>query len=77
MDLTLTDLSVLICLLESELDRLHKILQDETASDDAVDDAGELAVQYANTAATLKAQYEALWQEGCNFPTYDELIARH
>jgi len=73
-NLTLLDLSVIIPLLEQELDKIH---QDIDAEDDNISsDAAELSVPYGETASKLERAYKLLWSEDTNYPIYEELIKR-
>ena len=73
-ELTLSDLCILVPLIESELDKVH---QNIDSTDYRIsNDASELSVLYGETASKLKAIYESLWKEGSNYPSYDELVNR-
>ncbi len=72
--LTLSDLCVVIPLLEKELDRIHHDI--EQGNQQESDDASELSVVYGATAAKFEQLYKSLWEEGSNYPSYDELINR-
>jgi len=74
--LTLSDLALIIPLVEAELDKCHAVINDPNASDKAADDAAEMSVLYGNTAGNLQALYETLRQPGSNFPTYEALTKR-
>ncbi|HVK98215.1 MAG TPA: hypothetical protein VM553_00310 [Dongiaceae bacterium] len=76
MSLTLSDLTLIIPLVDAELDKLHDILNDTNADEEAADNAAEMSVLYGNTAGNLQELYESLRQPGSNFPTYDELTKR-
>ena len=76
MSLTLSDLALIIPLVEAELDKLHAILNDNNADEKTADDAAELSVLYGNASGNLKELYESLRQPGSNFPTYEELAKR-
>ena len=76
MSLTLSDLTLIIPLIESELDKCHAVLNDPNASDKAADDAAEMSVLYGNTSGNLQGLYESLRQPGSNFPPYEELAKR-
>ena len=72
--LTLSDLCIVIPLLEREIDKIH---QDIDAEDDKIsNDAAELSVPYGETASKLERIYRSLWKEDSNYPTYEELTAR-
>lgn len=73
-DLTLADLCVLIPILEKELAEIHRDI--ESDDDDISNDAAELSVSYGNTASKLEELYKKLWNEGSNYPAYEELINR-
>lgn len=73
-NITLTDLSIIIPLLEEELDKIHSEI--ESQDEDVSDAAAELSVPYGNTSAKLQALYKSLWSEDCNYPSYEELISR-
>lgn len=72
--LTLSDLCVIIPLLEKELNQIHADI--ESDDDDVSDDAGEISVPYGNTASKLENIYKSMWSEGSNYPSYDELVRR-
>ncbi|WP_444928689.1 hypothetical protein ACJJIF_12515 [Microbulbifer sp. SSSA002] len=74
MNLTLSDLFILIPLLEQALDTLHKEIDSEDEKISVA--AAELSVIYANTAANLEDLYRSLYREGCNYPNYEMLISR-
>ncbi len=71
-NLTLSDLCVVIPLLEKELDRIHH--DSEQGNQQESDDKSELSIVYGATAAKLEQLYKSLWEEGSNYPSYDELI---
>lgn len=73
-NLTLSDLCIIIPLLERELDKIHSNI--ESDDDDVSNDAAELSVPYGNTSAKLKMIYESLWSEDCNYPPYAQLVKR-
>lgn len=74
-DFTLSDLCILIPLLEKELDQIH--LDIESENEATSNDAADLSVSYGQTSSKLEKAYRELWQEGCNYPSYEQLIARH
>lgn len=73
-NLTLSDLCIIIPLLEKELDQIHSTI--ESDDDDLSNAAAELSVPFGNTSAKLKLIYESLWSEDCNYPPYEQLINR-
>mgnify|MGYP000607399474 CR=1 FL=1 len=74
MNLSLTDLSILIELTEKELTDLHSVINNENADEELRDANAEYSVQVGNTAGILKAQYKSLWSPDCNFQSYEDLI---
>lgn len=72
--LTLADLCVVIPLLEKELGRIHYEI--EQGNQQESDEASELSVVYGATAAKFEQLYKSLWEEGSNYPCYDDLIKR-
>lgn len=73
-ELTLADLCILIPLLEQELDSIHK--QIDSDDDQVSNDASELSIPYGLTSVKLEQLYTSMWEEGGNYPPYDELIKR-
>lgn len=76
MSLSLSDLTLIIPLVEAELDKLQAILNDASANAEATDNAAEMSVLYGNASGNLQELYENLRQPGSNFPTYEELAKR-
>lgn len=76
MSLSLSDLTLIIPLVEAELDKLHAVLNDPNVNGQAADDAAEMSVLYGNASGNLQELYENLRQPGSNFPTYEELAKR-
>jgi hypothetical protein len=72
--LTLSDLCVIIPLLEKELDQIH--IDIESEDDEVSNDAAELSAPYGNTSTKLKEIYESMWSEDCNYPPYQQLVKR-
>lgn len=70
-NLTLSDLCIIISLLEKELDQIHSNI--ESDDDDVANDAAELSLPHGNASAKLKVIYESLWSEDCNYPPYGQL----
>lgn len=73
-NLTLSDLCVIIPLLEKELVQIHRDIDSE--DDDISNDAAELSVPYGTTAAKLERIYKSLWSKDSNYPSYEELVER-
>ena len=73
-NITLSDLSIIIPLLDKELDQLHL---DMDSDDESVsNDASELSIPYGATAAKLESIYKSLWSEDVNYPSFEDLIKR-
>lgn len=71
MTLSISDLAMIIPLVEKELNQLHELMNgdDETAADEAAD----MAVLLGNTSATLETAYNQLRHDSSNFPSYEDL----
>ena len=76
MKLSLTDLAILIELLEIQQNSLFKEMNDPETPEDIADANAETLVQMGNTAGTLKYLYESGWVEGCNHDSYDQVVSR-
>lgn len=73
-NLNLSDLCILIPMLERELDKIHQEI--ESDDDKISSDASDLSVPYGETAARLEKLYNSLLGENSNYPSYDELTKR-
>ena len=73
-NLTLADLCIMITLLEKKLDHIHQDIESEDQQ--ISDDAADLSVPYGETASKLERIYKSLWEEGSNYPSYEELLNR-
>ncbi len=73
MSLNLTDLSLLIELVEEELMDLRAVINDENTERDVIDEMEALVVQITKTANHLREQYEELWTEDCDYPNYSTI----
>lgn len=73
-NLDLSDLCVLIPLLERELDKIHKEI--ESDDDQVSNDASDLSVPYGETSAKLEKLYNSMLSESSNYPSYAELTKR-
>lgn len=73
MDLTLSDLSTLIRLVEKESQELEKLIKN---SDGEIleEDVAKCLVEVGNVEGKLKRQYESLWSSDCNYSSYQELL---
>lgn len=74
MALTLTDLSVLIRLMKTEMKSLDSVANDSFVDSRTSDDCGGRLVSARETAAHLKEAYESQWTPASNLPSYDELV---
>lgn len=72
MSLSISDLALIIPLVEKELDSLHEVINgsDEAAADDAAD----IATALGNTSAKLEELYTEQRKDGSNYPSYKDLI---
>lgn len=73
MELNLTDLSIMIALVEKEMHELAYVMN-HSDDEQLADDSAICLVQAGNAAGKLKRQYEALWSPDCNYQSYEELI---
>lgn len=73
-NLTLSDLCVIIPLLERELDKTHQNIDSD--DDDISNDASELSVPYGEAASKLESAYKLLWSKGNGCPSYEDFIKR-
>ena len=70
--LDIDDLMTLVRMTEVEL---HELQEDINGTDkQAKDDAGEMIGQVKSLAAKLKGMYEAQWDDGSHYPSYDQLL---
>jgi len=74
MALTLTDLSVLIRLMNAEIKSLDSVANHSFVDSQTSDDCGGRLVLAQQTAANLKDTYESLWTPASNLPSYDDLL---
>lgn len=72
--LTLSDLCILIHVLEKELDHIYRSINSE--DENVSNDASELSIPYGSAASKLETIYKSLWSEDDNYPSYEELIKR-
>ena len=73
MDLTLSDLSTLIRLVEKESQELEKLIKN-SGGEILEEDIAKCLVEVGNVEGKLKRQYESLWSSGCNYSSYQELL---
>ena len=73
-NLTLSDLCVLIPLLEKQLVKIHQDIDSD--NNNISNEAADLSVPFGETAAKLETIYKSLWKEGSNYPAYEQLIER-
>lgn len=74
MALTLTDLSLLIRLMKTEVKSLDTVANHSFVDSKTSDDCSGRLLQAKQTAANLKATYENLWTPASQLPSYDELV---
>lgn len=73
MELSLSDLTVLVELTQKELNELTHVVEN-TDDEQLAEDCAIYLVQVGNTAGKLKSLYENLWTPDSNYGTYDDLI---
>lgn len=74
MELSLSQLSMLIELTELEILRLKHIIDDPSSPDDEIDNCGELSMQYLSLSSTLAGLYKNQWSPDSDQPNYEDLI---
>ena len=73
MDLTLTDLTIIIELVEKEMNDLAQVMNN-SENEQLAEDSAICLVQVGNVAGKLKFHYEKLWSPDCNYQSYENLI---
>ena len=76
MSLNLTDLTLLIELVDTEVNTLGMSKDDENLSQRVRDDDADRWSLMVRLAGNLQDEYESQWREGSNFPSYEELEKR-
>lgn len=74
MDLSLSQLAMLIELTERELIHLKSVIESPESTDDDVDDSGELTVQYLALSSSLAQLYKEKWSPAASLPEYEDLV---
>ncbi|HMW46744.1 MAG TPA: hypothetical protein PKC70_00490 [Cellvibrionaceae bacterium] len=74
MELTLSQLSLLIELTEREITQLKQIINDSSSSEEEVDNCGELSIQYLALSARLAELYKENWSIESGQPAFEVLI---
>lgn len=72
MSFTLSELALLIRLVEKEELELHALIRSD--NEQVSDDASDRSIQVGKLAGKLKELYESQWSNGCNHPEYGEII---
>ena len=72
--ISLIDLPYLIELVARDIKNLSTTIANESTSDELRNDCGELLMVATRTAGNLQNQYTSEWNNGGNFPSYNELI---
>ncbi|MEY4588042.1 MAG: hypothetical protein RL497_118 [Pseudomonadota bacterium] len=73
MEISLSQLSMLIELTEREIKRIKHIIDDPSSTDEEADNCGELSMQYLSLSSTLAQLYKNKWPGDSGQPTYDDL----
>ena len=74
MELSLSQLALLIELTEVELAEMKKIIEDKNADDDLINDSSEHSLQLLALSSTLKTMYKMKWAESEDEMSYELLI---
>jgi hypothetical protein len=73
MELSLSQLSILIELTEREIEQLKRIIDNPSSRHDDVDNCGELSMQYLSLSSTLAELYKNKWTSNSGQPSYGDL----
>lgn len=74
MELSLSQLGLLIELTEVELAEMKKIIEDTNSDDDLINDSSEHSLQLLALSSTLKTMYKMKWAESEDEMSYELLI---
>lgn len=74
MELSLSQLALLIELTEVELAEMKKIIEDTNSDDDLINDSSEHSLQLLALSSTLKTMYKMKWAESEDEMSYELLI---
>jgi len=74
MELSLSQLSLLVELTEVELAEMKKITDAPSSTEEEADDAGEHSMQMLALASALQALYKEKWSASDEEKNYEELI---
>lgn len=74
MDLSLSQLAMLIELTEREVIHLKNVIESSESTVDDVDDCGELTVQYLALSSLLAQLYKEKWSPAASLPEYEDLL---
>jgi hypothetical protein len=74
MELSLSQLALLIELTEVELAEMKKIIEDKNSDDDLINDSSEHSLQLLALSSTLKTMYKIKWAESEDDMSYELLI---
>jgi hypothetical protein len=73
MDLSLSQIAMLIEMTGNEIAALKKVIDNASSSEEQVDDSGELILQYISLESTLENIYKEKWHPDSGEPRYEEL----
>ena len=74
MELSLSQLALLIELTEVELAEMKKIIEDTNSDDDLINDSSEHSLQLLALSSTLKTMYKIKWADSEDEISYELLI---
>ena len=74
MELSLSQLALLIELTEVELAEMKKIIEDKNADADLINDSSEHSLQLLALSSTLKTMYKIKWADSEDEISYELLI---
>ena len=75
MSLDLSDLLILVRLIENEKTDLYLSVENDEGEADPNSDTNKILLVVNQTSAKLKQQYEELWNADSEYPSYDKLLS--
>lgn len=75
MELSLSHLSLMIELTESEIYRMKSIIDNSSSTEEEVDASGEHSMQLLSLSTALAELYKHKWSDNCNYPSYEDLVS--
>ncbi len=76
MNLTITTLQLSICSVQSEIKKYELMTQDESASDEDLDEYGHYVLDLSRALNELGFAYEQERKAYPNYPTFDQMLSK-